>query len=166
MQCVASWWMSFLVDPCLSDCNPYGDASCCVAQGIFGMDETSQCFITNSVDEQSEITSIPSDSPLNLNIDKSATGTIANLTGNNPVQAPCYEQYVDAVTPAIISPVYTWNGTGTPPTGTIATPAATADVTQTANGTCIRKGAASSSYEIMPGWAGLVGLVALFLTCV
>ncbi|KAJ7270728.1 hypothetical protein B0H12DRAFT_778321 [Mycena haematopus] len=108
------------------NCNPYGDPTCCVDQGIFGMNKSSTCYITNTVDEQT-------------------LGTLETLPGNNPIQAPCYKTYIDPITPAILSPVYVYNGSAGGPTGTVITPAQTAIVTQTANGSCIRKGGASSS---------------------
>ncbi|KAJ6463450.1 hypothetical protein C8R45DRAFT_1025772 [Mycena sanguinolenta] len=108
------------------NCNPYGDPTCCVDQGIFGMNKSSACYITNTVDEQT-------------------LGTLETLPGNNPIQAPCYQTYIDPITPAILSPVYVYNGSAGGPTGTVVTPAQTAIVTQTANGSCIRKGGASSS---------------------
>ncbi|KAJ7146106.1 hypothetical protein C8R44DRAFT_756598 [Mycena epipterygia] len=106
------------------NCNPYGDPTCCVNQGTFGMNKSSTCYITNSVDEQT-------------------LGTLATLPGNNPIQSPCYQAYIDPITPAILSPVYVYNGSTGGPTGTIATPAQTALITQTANGSCIRKGGAA-----------------------
>ncbi|KAJ7270936.1 hypothetical protein C8J57DRAFT_1320084 [Mycena rebaudengoi] len=125
------------------NCNPYGDPTCCVDKGIFGMNKTSACYITNSLDEQT-------------------LGTLAALPGNNPIQAPCYEQYVDPVTPAVLSPVYVYNGSADAPVGTIATPAQTAAVFQTPpNGSCIRKGAAWSSKELtaLPYLSGAIVVV-------
>ncbi|KAJ7619264.1 hypothetical protein FB45DRAFT_930270 [Roridomyces roridus] len=107
------------------NCNPYGDSACCVAAGIFGMNTSATCYITDSVDEQT-------------------LGTLDILPGNNPVQG--YENYIDPITPPILSPVYVFAGSSTTggPIGTVATPAQTADVSQTANGSCIRKGGAIS----------------------
>ncbi|KAJ7701569.1 hypothetical protein B0H17DRAFT_190023 [Mycena rosella] len=121
-------WDSGVLQKALNgcNCNPYGDATCCVNQGIFGMNTSSTCYITNSVDEQT-------------------LGTLATLPGANPIQAPCYQQYFDPTTPAILSPVYTYNGTVGGPTGTVVIPAQTALATQTADGSCIRKGGAESS---------------------
>ncbi|KAK7055428.1 hypothetical protein R3P38DRAFT_2847000 [Favolaschia claudopus] len=117
------------------NCNPYGDATCCVNQGIFGMNTSSACFITDTFDEQT-------------------LGTLETLPGNNPIQAPCYETYVDPIIPAILAPVYVYNGSAGGPTGTAVTPAETAVVQQTANGSCIWKGAAISSRK--PNfWPGL-----------
>ncbi|KAJ7756245.1 hypothetical protein B0H16DRAFT_1314999 [Mycena metata] len=126
-------WDSGVLQKALNgcNCNPYGDATCCVNQGIFGMNTSSVCYITNSVDEQSELSS--------------ALGTLSTLPGNNPIQAPCYQTYIDPITPPILSPVYVYNGSAGGPTGTVATPAQTAIVTQTANGSCIRKGSSMSS---------------------
>ncbi|KAF7307822.1 Wsc domain [Mycena kentingensis (nom. inval.)] len=114
------------LDQC--NCNPYGDPTCCVDQGIFGMNKSTACFITDTVDEPT-------------------LGMLDALPGNNPVQAPLagYEAYIDPITPAILDPVYVYNGSSGAPTGTIATPAQTANVTQTANGTCIWKGDARKS---------------------
>lgn len=117
------------LDKC--NCNPYGDPTCCVNQGIFGMNKSSTCYISDSVDEQT-------------------LGTLVTLPGANPVQAPCYQQYVDPITPAILSPVYVYNGTKGGLTGTVATPAQTALVTQTADGSCIRKGDAVRARK--PQW--------------
>ena len=33
-------------------CNPYGDPSCCVAQGLFTFDQKAKCYITDSVEEK------------------------------------------------------------------------------------------------------------------
>ncbi|KAJ7724926.1 hypothetical protein DFH07DRAFT_854439 [Mycena maculata] len=116
-------WESGVLQTALDrcNCNPYGDPTCCVDQGIFGMNHSSTCYITNSVDEQT-------------------LGTLETLPGNNPVQG--YQEYIDPVTPPILSPVYVYNGSTGGPTGTLVTPAQTAIVTQTANGSCIRKGGA------------------------
>ncbi|KAJ7054748.1 hypothetical protein C8F01DRAFT_1162793 [Mycena amicta] len=103
------------------NCNPYGDPTCCVDQGIFGMNKSATCYITNTVDEQT-------------------LGTLDLLPGNNPVQG--YENYIDPVTPPILAPVYVYNGSTGGPMGTTATSAQTALVTQTADGSCIRKGGA------------------------
>ncbi|KAJ6578874.1 hypothetical protein DFH09DRAFT_1148548 [Mycena vulgaris] len=118
-------WDSGVLQKALNgcNCNPYGDPTCCVNQGIFGMNKSSTCYITNSVDEQT-------------------LGTLATLPGANPIQAPCYEQYIDPITPAILNPVYVYNGTAGGPTGTVAIPAQTSVVAQTADGSCIRKGGA------------------------
>ncbi|THV02678.1 hypothetical protein K435DRAFT_775460, partial [Dendrothele bispora CBS 962.96] len=104
-------------------CNPYGDPTCCAAQGIFTLNQSSQCYISNTIDEK-------------------VFGNISTLPGANPVQAPCYEDYVASETPAILEPVYTYTtmeGTMLP-SGTVATPAVTVDVTQKAAGTCIWTG--------------------------
>ncbi|KAF8192643.1 hypothetical protein K438DRAFT_1906806 [Mycena galopus ATCC 62051] len=123
------------------NCNPYGDATCCVDQGIFGMNTSSNCYITNTVQEQT-------------------LGTLETLPGNNPVQAPCYQTYIDPITPAILSPVYVYNGSTGGPTGTVITPAQTAIVTQTANSSCIRKGGAISSKRT-PAWSFVLAIFAL-----
>ncbi|KAJ7222332.1 hypothetical protein GGX14DRAFT_428484 [Mycena pura] len=49
------------------NCNPYGDPTCCVNQGIFGMNKSSNCYITDTFDEQT-------------------LGTLDTLPGNNPIQ--------------------------------------------------------------------------------
>ncbi|KAF7326656.1 Wsc domain [Mycena venus] len=121
------------------NCNPYGDPTCCVNQGIFGMNKSSVCYITETVDEQT-------------------LGTLETLPGNNPIQAPCYQTYIDPVTPAILSPVYVYNGSTGGPTGTVVIPAQTAIVTQTANGSCIRKGSAISSKR--PSWLHFFAVLA------
>ncbi|KAF5329690.1 hypothetical protein D9619_008944 [Psilocybe cf. subviscida] len=102
-------------------CNPFGDPSCCAAQGIFDIKQEKRCFISDTVAEQT-------------------LGLLPALPGNNPIQAHCYEQYFDAVTPPLYDPVFVHTNTlvtAPPPTGTIATPAQTALVTQLARGTCI-----------------------------
>ncbi|KAK2462960.1 hypothetical protein APHAL10511_005012 [Amanita phalloides] len=53
------------VDNC--NCNPYGDPTCCVQKGIFGMNKGQSCRIEPKVAEQ-------------------VLGTISRLPGNNPVQ--------------------------------------------------------------------------------
>ncbi|KIY46999.1 hypothetical protein FISHEDRAFT_46119 [Fistulina hepatica ATCC 64428] len=105
-------------------CNPYGDVTCCVDQGIFEFQQTANCYITKSVNE-------------------TTTGKLAKLPGNNPVQAPCYENYIDAETPAILGPVYVYNDTSATQTWPVhvVRAATTASVTQTAKGTCIWSGA-------------------------
>ncbi|KAF8147672.1 hypothetical protein B0H34DRAFT_738741 [Crassisporium funariophilum] len=117
-------WDSGILQKALDECNcnPYGDPSCCVAKGIFNLDQTTRCYISDTVDE-------------------TTLGTLDVLPGNNPVQADCYEDYVDPVTPALISPVYVYNTTNQqPPKGTIAVPASTAVTPQSPKGTCIGNG--------------------------
>ncbi|KAJ7630002.1 hypothetical protein DFH06DRAFT_1224584 [Mycena polygramma] len=134
-------WDSGVLQKALNgcNCNPYGDSTCCVDQGIFGMNTSSTCYITDTVDEQT-------------------LGTLETLPGNNPVQAPCYEAYIDPITPAILSPVYIYNGSAGGPTGVVVTPAQTASVTQTANGSCIRKGSAVGARR--PSWLVLLSALA------
>ncbi|CAA7261988.1 unnamed protein product [Cyclocybe aegerita] len=101
------------------NCNPYGDPSCCIAKGIFSMNQFNRSYISNIVDE------------LTL-------GSLDALPGNNPVQAHCYETFVDPVTPALLSPVYALHSTDQPPPrGTVSLSAQTAIVSQTATGRCI-----------------------------
>ncbi|KAF5361399.1 hypothetical protein D9758_006256 [Tetrapyrgos nigripes] len=104
-------------------CNPYGDPSCCAAQGIFTLNQSSHCYISNIVDEP-------------------VLGNLTTLPGANPVQAPCYENYIASSIPAILDPVYvsSTSASATNPSGTVAIPATTIDVTQTAVGTCIWTG--------------------------
>ncbi|GLB44190.1 putative protein with domain of unknown function (DUF1996) [Lyophyllum shimeji] len=100
------------------NCNPYGDPTCCAGKGIFTINQHTNCYITNTVDE-------------------ATTGTLATLPGNNPVQAGCYEDYVDTNTPAILSPVFVYNGTGSlpPPTGSVVIAATSTKLVQTPRGT-------------------------------
>ncbi|KAF5376102.1 hypothetical protein D9615_007741 [Tricholomella constricta] len=115
------------------NCNPYGDPSCCAAKGIFTIDQHTNCFITNTFDE-------------------ATTGTLASLPGNNPVQADCYETYIDTSTPGVLSPVFVYSGSASPPppTGiTLVTPM-TSTVAQTAHGTCIRKNTAVPLFVAPP----------------
>ncbi|KAJ7584978.1 hypothetical protein C8J56DRAFT_788645 [Mycena floridula] len=112
------------IDGC--NCNPYGDPSCCVAAGIFTMQQTIGCYSTPTFDE-------------------AVTGNLTTLPGANPVQAPCYEAYVDPVVPPILSPVFAFTSTAgatpTIPTGNVVTGAQTlAAIAQSPAGTCIRKG--------------------------
>jgi hypothetical protein len=88
------------VDKC--HCNPYGDATCCVDQGIFHMDHGKNCRITKAIDE---IT----------------TGTIPKLPGNNPVQPEGQRAvlYTDSSTPNLIYPVFAYTGNTPTQTGAI-----------------------------------------------
>lgn len=45
------------VDRC--NCNPYGDPSCCAAQGIFDFEQNKQCYVTDTIDEKSERSKCP-----------------------------------------------------------------------------------------------------------
>ncbi|KAL1742256.1 hypothetical protein HDZ31DRAFT_43667 [Schizophyllum fasciatum] len=118
-------------------CNPYGDPSCCVAQGLFTFNQESRCYITDSVDEQTK-------------------GNSAALPGANPVQAPCFESYTATSTPAIVGPVYAYDGdiggmytlqhdaldvVATPTSATVRASSSTEEA-QDAQGTCIYNGAA------------------------
>ncbi|KAK0481072.1 hypothetical protein EDD18DRAFT_1085525, partial [Armillaria luteobubalina] len=82
-------WESSVLQKAISKChcNPYGDPLCCVAAGMFTIDQNARCFILNTIDE---IT----------------TGNLSMLPGANPVQAPCYEEYVAMYMPVIVGPVY------------------------------------------------------------
>ncbi|SJL01044.1 uncharacterized protein ARMOST_04360 [Armillaria ostoyae] len=108
-------------------CNPYGDPSCCVAAGTFTINQDARCYVSNTVDE---IT----------------TGNLTTLPGANPVQAPCYEDYVAAYTPAIVGPVYVSTEEGVVPNGTteVVVPARTVDVGgRKPAGTCLWTGGAT-----------------------
>ncbi|KAL1735188.1 hypothetical protein EV714DRAFT_267934 [Schizophyllum commune] len=138
-------------------CNPYGDPSCCVAQGLFTFDQKAKCYITDSVEEKVQ-------------------GTLDRLPGANPVQAPCYEDYVATSTPAIVAPVYAYDDAEDPvytavdgakvarPTVTVAHAASSASVAQAAQGTCIYNGAVHSA--VREGWVMSVGIlwIVYFLT--
>ena len=103
-------------------------------------------------------------------------GTLDTLPGANPVQAPCYEDYVATSTPAIVAPVYAYDGSENPvytavdgakvarPTVTVAHAASSASAAQTAQGTCIYNGAVHSA--VREGWVMSVGIlwIAYFLT--
>jgi len=120
-------WEPSVLERALNEChcNPYGDPTCCAAQQIFTMNSTSKCYITDTVDE-------------------ATTGTLAVLPGNNPVQAGCYEEYIDQSTPALLAPVFVYNGTTPPARGNVSVPATTSAVAETAKGTCITKAGAVS----------------------
>ncbi|KAF7321086.1 RNA-directed DNA polymerase from transposon X-element [Mycena chlorophos] len=47
-------WNAGLLQSALDgcNCNPYGDPTCCVSAGIFSMNQSSNCFISDTVDEQ------------------------------------------------------------------------------------------------------------------
>ncbi|KAJ3838042.1 hypothetical protein F5878DRAFT_620612 [Lentinula raphanica] len=115
------------------NCNPYGDPTCCVDAGIFSFNQTSQCYISETVDEL-------------------VLGNLSTLPGANPVQAPCFESYIATSTPAILAPIYTYttstaSASAQLPSGTVVTSAYTIQTAQTAVGTCIWKGAASRSWN-------------------
>ncbi|KAF8889009.1 hypothetical protein BD779DRAFT_1623261 [Infundibulicybe gibba] len=113
------------VDKCT--CNPYGDPTCCAAQNLFTMNSTSHCYITPTFDEP-------------------VTGTLSALPGNNPVQSACYEEYVDTVFPAVISPVFAYTGTAPPPTGSIVSPAQTLAPVQNASGKCVHQASGATTW--------------------
>ncbi|KAF9552310.1 hypothetical protein CPC08DRAFT_698717 [Agrocybe pediades] len=101
------------------NCNPYGDPSCCVAKGIFDLDQSKRCFLSTIVDE-------------------ATLGTLDSLPGNNPVQAHCFEEYFANYTPALLSPAMAFTDTNVPtPTGTVSVPAQTTSIAQSARGTCL-----------------------------
>ncbi|KAF9558822.1 hypothetical protein CPC08DRAFT_724247 [Agrocybe pediades] len=92
------------VDNC--HCNPFGDPTCCVNQGIFDMNQGKTCRITKSIDEQT-------------------TGTLLKLPGNNPVQ-PFGKKatiFADNTSPNLISPVFAYTGDSPTATGSIVGPA-------------------------------------------
>ncbi|PBK80068.1 hypothetical protein ARMGADRAFT_93478 [Armillaria gallica] len=94
-------WESGVLQRAINEChcNPYGDPSCCVAAGTFTIDQNAKCYVSNTVDE---IT----------------TGNLTTLPGANPVQAPCYEDYVATYMPAVVGPVYVSTEEGVVPNGT------------------------------------------------
>ncbi|KAJ2934082.1 hypothetical protein H1R20_g2984, partial [Candolleomyces eurysporus] len=93
------------VDKC--HCNPYGDPTCCVDQGIFSMNHGKTCRITKAIDENT-------------------TGTLPKLPGNNPVisQGVATPQS-DSVTPALLGPIYAYEGERPTATGKVTAPAVT-----------------------------------------
>ncbi|PPQ63224.1 hypothetical protein CVT24_005684 [Panaeolus cyanescens] len=94
------------VDNC--HCNPYGDATCCVEQGIFDMNQGKNCRITKALDEQT-------------------TGTLLRLPGNNPVQPEGQRATIFAAdsTPALIAPIFAYTGSTPTATGTVVGPGQT-----------------------------------------
>ncbi|KAF8917913.1 hypothetical protein CPB85DRAFT_1283929 [Mucidula mucida] len=115
------------------NCDPHGNPTCCANNGAFTLDSTEGCFISNIIDEQ-------------------VLGTIPNLTGPNPVQDKCFEQYKTTYIPAILAPVYV-SRTG-PPTliGQVIVPENSTAVAQTALGTCLRTAPASGAETLRPAW--------------
>ncbi|KAJ2913047.1 hypothetical protein MD484_g7367, partial [Candolleomyces efflorescens] len=93
------------VDKC--HCNPYGDPTCCVDQGIFSMNHGKTCRITKAIDE-------------------TTTGTLSKLPGNNPVigQGVAIPQ-PDSVTPALLGPIYAYEGERPTATGKVTAAAVT-----------------------------------------
>jgi hypothetical protein len=131
------------------------------------MNSTAKCYITNTIDEDS-MCHILLDVRYYLRIPYPATGTLAVLPGNNPVQDRCYEDYVDSSTPALLSPVFVYNGSTPPAKGTVSIPETTSTVAQAARGTCIQKaGAVLSISKPMPllltAFVGTIGFSALYL---
>ncbi|TFK73292.1 hypothetical protein BDN72DRAFT_894124 [Pluteus cervinus] len=100
-------WLPGVLQGALDNCNcdPYGDPTCCVQQGLFNMTQGQTCRITNSVDEQ-------------------VLGTLPKLPGNNPVQEEGQNAVAvpDTTTPGILSPVYVYTGDTPSASGTLATP--------------------------------------------
>ncbi|KAK0442529.1 uncharacterized protein EV420DRAFT_1077422 [Desarmillaria tabescens] len=137
-------WESGVLQKAINEChcNPYGDPSCCVAAGTFTIDQNARCYISNTVDE---IT----------------TGNLTTLPGANPVQAPCYEEYIATYTPAIVEPVYVSTKDGVLPNGTteVVTPASTIAAHQKAAGTCLWTGGAQERRAPIAGL--LLGLMAV-----
>ena len=101
----------------------------------------------------------------------SVKGTLDTLPGANPIQAPCYEDYVATSTPAIVAPIYAYDGSENPvytavdgakvarPTVTVAHAASSASVAQAAQGTCIYNGAVYTAARA--GWMMLVGVLGI-----
>ncbi|KAF9442275.1 hypothetical protein P691DRAFT_739102 [Macrolepiota fuliginosa MF-IS2] len=145
-------WDEGILQRALSECNcnQFGDPACCVQKGIFNMDTTTKCFITNTFMENT-------------------TGTLPDLPGANPVQSGCYEEYIDGTVPASLDPIYIYNGTSqTPPsTGTIVVPAQTRHVSQTARGTCLSTGNINNSAwmagQVPPYFSVVIFAVTLIL---
>ncbi len=50
------------IDRC--NCNPYGDPTCCAAQGIFDFEQNKQCYVTDTIDEKSECSNFSCDTLL------------------------------------------------------------------------------------------------------
>lgn len=100
------------VDNC--HCNPYGDPTCCVNQGIFSMNHDKTCRITKSIDEQT-------------------IGTLPKLPGNNPIIAQgLATPQPDNVTPPLIAPVYAYEGEKPSVTGKVVSAASTSKPTASA----------------------------------
>ena len=78
------------------------------------------------------------------------------------MQAECYEEYTEAGTPGLLSPVYVHNGTVVVGTGTAWVAARTSHVVQTAQGTCIRKSMGLES-NLINLWFILVMTIAVVL---
>ncbi|KAF5327727.1 hypothetical protein D9619_004538 [Psilocybe cf. subviscida] len=88
------------VDGC--NCNPYGDATCCVNKGLFDMDQGKNCRITKAINEQT-------------------TGTLLKLPGNNPVQPEGKKAtiFADTSNPELLSPIFAYTGDSPTATGTV-----------------------------------------------
>ncbi|KAK0209933.1 hypothetical protein IW262DRAFT_1281075 [Armillaria fumosa] len=83
-------WEPSILQRTINECHcssPYGDPSCCVASGMFTIDQNARCFISNIIDE---ITA----------------GNLSKLSGANPIQVPCYMEYTVTYIPAIMGLVY------------------------------------------------------------
>ncbi|KAF9055516.1 hypothetical protein BDZ89DRAFT_1125250 [Hymenopellis radicata] len=115
------------------NCDPHGNPTCCANNGTFTLDTTQGCFVSDIVDEQ-------------------VLGTIPKLTGPNPVQDKCFEQYRTTYIPPILAPVYV-SRTG-PPTliGQVIVPENSTGASQTAEGTCLRTAAPSGADGLYPAW--------------
>ncbi|KAJ3535098.1 hypothetical protein NMY22_g6633 [Coprinellus aureogranulatus] len=127
------------LDEC--NCNPYGDPACCVAKGVFTMDQTKKCFVTDRIAEETHW------HPKSV----SASGTLAVLPGPNPVQKDCFEDFssTDRVVPALLDPVYVHNGSSTAvPSGTVSVPSTTEATSlkgaKAPRGTCVVNSNAAS----------------------
>uniref|UniRef100_A0A0W0G435 DUF1996 domain-containing protein n=1 Tax=Moniliophthora roreri TaxID=221103 RepID=A0A0W0G435_MONRR len=125
-------------------CNPYGDPTCCASQGLFTFNQSAQCYISDRFDEV-------------------VKGNISVLPGANPVQATCYEEYVDNGTPAVLAPVYTYTTTtqgAALPRGTIVSEAVASNARQIASGRCIRTGSARKNKVVASSyWMSCISLL-------
>ncbi|KAF9048855.1 hypothetical protein BJ165DRAFT_1342919 [Panaeolus papilionaceus] len=117
------------VDNC--HCNPFGDATCCVNQGIFDMNSGQNCRITKAIDEQT-------------------TGTLLKLPGNNPVQPEGQRATIFAAdsTPALISPIYAYTGSTPTATGTVVGPGQTNSPVSSASSAPVSSATPSSSASV------------------
>ncbi|KAF8709766.1 hypothetical protein AX14_013471, partial [Amanita brunnescens Koide BX004] len=125
------------VDNC--HCDPYGDPTCCVQEGIFNMNHGQTCSITPSVDEQ-------------------VLGTLDKLPGNNPVQAEGSPAvvYPATSTPPLIAPVYAYTGQTPTQTGSIVghasnipIPASPSNVPYVPQSASPKRNTGKSSYQVL-----------------
>ncbi len=101
-------WQSRVLQRAINEChfNLYGDPLCCVAAGTFTINQDTWCYVSNTVDEISTSSSLPSFLPLNVCRAIATCRNLTTLPGANPVQVPCYEEYIATYTPAIVGLVY------------------------------------------------------------